>query len=926
MRGELVAVDLETTGFDAVRDEIIEVAAVRIVDGELVEEFSTLVNPARPIPETITLLTGISDDDVLNAPSAGKALESLRSFVGAAPWIAHNISFDAGFLNKRKSLQNNTRIDTYELASILLPRAPRYNLSALTAMLGIDIGTAHRALSDARATAKLYLLLWQRALELPTSLLKEILLLAGSLPWDARAVFEAALKERAATGTERYSLRSKALEPIEFEPLPLRKLETTTPLDYDAIEAIFSPHGALAKTLPAYEHRTQQVDMALSVAGAFNNNRHLLIEAGTGTGKSMAYLVPAALWAYLNRERVVISTNTINLQEQLMMKDIPTLRLALGEDIQAALMKGRGNYLCPRRLETARKRHPTNVDELRTIAKILVWLLDSESGDRGEISLRGPEENAIWGRLSAEDEGCGLERCRVQMAGTCPFYKARRAAESAHLVIVNHALLISDAASSSRVLPEYERVVVDEAHHLEDAVTSGLTFTIDESMLRRRLADLGTLKKGLLGNLVTSVTSGATPREAQRISEYAGSIAEAIEAMEVHIGHFFAAAHAFALQDNRGGKNDYSTQIRVTEEARLRPTFSPLVGHWATLVQFFDVIASSIRELSAYLFRMQHYNLPDHDDLQSGLESAARYLETVALQITAFLNQPDPNTIYWLSLPQNGESVSLHAAPLHVGSLIEQHLWTAKESVVLTSATLQTNRSFAYLQSRLNAEGIDTAEVGSPFDYKSSTLLYVPNDIPDPTHRFHYQQTVERAIIELAAALGGRTLALFTSYAQLRLTAQAIAPRLALGGIIVFDQSDGSSRQSLLDGFTTSDKAVLLGTRSFWEGVDIPGEALSALVIVRLPFAVPNDPVFAARSETYADPFNEYAVPDAILRFRQGFGRLIRTRTDRGVVVVLDNRVITKSYGRAFLEALPECTVEYGALEMLPERASRWLS
>ncbi|MCU0496455.1 MAG: DNA polymerase III subunit epsilon, partial [Anaerolineae bacterium] len=239
--------------------------------------------------------------------------------------------------------------------------------------------------------------------------------------------------------------------------------------------------------------------------------------------------------------------------------------------------------------------------------------------------------------------------------------------------------------------------------------------------------------------------------------------------------------------------------------------------------------------------------------------------------------------------------------------------------------TLRSADNFSFIHDRLHAEGVETLEVGSPFNYRDSTLLYIPNDIPEPTDKHGYQKAIERGIIELAAALNGRVLVLFTSYSQLRQTAQAIGPRLALGGITVYDQSDGSSRQALVDGFKSTDKAVLLGTRSFWEGVDIPGESLSALVITRLPFTVPTDPIFAARSETYNDQFNQYALPDAILRFRQGFGRLIRTRQDRGIVSVFDSRILHKSYGTQFIEALPECTVKYGSLDGLAQAAADWL-
>jgi DNA polymerase-3 subunit epsilon/ATP-dependent DNA helicase DinG len=258
--------------------------------------------------------------------------------------------------------------------------------------------------------------------------------------------------------------------------------------------------------------------------------------------------------------------------------------------------------------------------------------------------------------------------------------------------------------------------------------------------------------------------------------------------------------------------------------------------------------------------------------------------------------------------------------------MVEHYLWHSKDAVIMTSATLRTNGSFDYITQRLNAREVKAIEVGSPFDYRASTLIYIPSDIPEPNNRQQYQQAVERGFIELATALNGRVLGLFTSYTHLRQTAQAIAPRLALGDIIVYDQSDGTSRQALLEGFKSAERAVLLGTRSFWEGVDIPGESLSALVIVRLPFAVPSDPIFAARAETYDNSFNDYAIPDAILRFRQGFGRLIRTSTDRGIVTIFDRRIISKSYGSAFLEALPDCALQQGPLSLLPAAAKNWLN
>ncbi|MCC6805379.1 MAG: DEAD/DEAH box helicase family protein, partial [Anaerolineae bacterium] len=921
MRGELVAIDLETTGLDSTRDEIIEIGAVRFVDGAVVDEFQTFVDPGRSLPTLITSLTGIRNEDLVGAPSIQAVLPKLLAFVGDAPWMAHNVGFDASFLYRQGVLQNNLRTDTYELASVLLPRAPRYNLTSLTSLFGFDIGSAHRALYDAKATAYLYWVLWQKALALPYATLREITEAAQGLRWDGLPVFQAALRERVPEDDE----RGEALfAPDRTERKPLRPNENTEPIDQEQIAVIIDEGGLLASRLPGYEYRSQQVDMAQTVGNAFNNAQHLMIEAGTGTGKSLAYLVPAVLWAQQNNERVVISTNTINLQEQLIDKDIPTLRDALDLRFSASVMKGRANYLCPRRLQAVRRRRPTSVDELRTLSKILVWLLESQTGDKGEISLRGTEENLTWQRLSAEDEGCTLGRCQAVMEGSCPFYKARKAAEAARVLVVNHALLISDAAMENRVLPEFRYLIIDEAHHLEEATTNGLSFRLDAGTLRRQLADLGGPRRGLLGSLLTSITANAPDKEIRRLTAYIENISDATGAMEVHVNRLFASLRSL-LADLNVPRNEYLIQVRVVDAVRARPSFSDVQAAWNTLHPFFEVLGEAMHHLAVALTRLEPYEIPNYEELVSSTEAASRHLEEAQVQLNNFANTPNANTIYWISAGQDSEYLAVNSAPLHVGPLVEEYLWRAKSSVVMTSATLQTNRSFEYIRERLNAGDIEAVEVGSPFNYRDSTLLYIPTDMPDPNDRYKYQQAVERGLIELTAALNGRVLGLFTSYAHLRQTAQAITPRLALGNITVYDQSDGSSRQSLLDGFKTSERAILLGTRSFWEGVDIPGDSLSALVIVRLPFSVPTDPVFAARAETYTDSFNDYTLPDAILRFRQGFGRLIRSRSDRGIVAIFDSRVITKSYGTSFLAALPDCTVKRAPLASLPESATEWL-
>ncbi len=921
MRGELVALDLETTGLDIENDSIIEIGAVKLRDGEILEEYSVLINPGFVIPTETTYITGIHQDDLRNAPTLPQILPDIRAFIGDAPVIAHNAAFDVGFMRRFGALQQNLPLDTYEIASLLLPRAPRYNLTSLAAGYQIDLENAHRALDDARATAILYWHLWEKALTLPLALLQEINQAAQRFTWEVGTFFRDAME----AVQERGDVAAESPLPAAFQPLTetlpaLQPKDDVLPVDAEALTAKLAEDGIFREQFPQYEARSQQIDMARAIARAFNEKAHLMVEAGTGTGKSLAYLLPALEWAWQNNQRVVISTNTINLQEQLFDKDVPGIQAALGSDLRATVMKGRSNYLCPRRLDAMRRRMPGDLDELRAMTKILIWLQESQSGDRGEINLRAGE-HFTWKRLSAEDEGCTTHRCQSAMKGTCPYYKARKRAEAAHLVIANHALLIRDVQTESHVLPDFKHLIVDEAHQLEDAITHGMSQRVDQSSLLRRLNDLGGTNRGIFGDLLRSARDHAPERTVLRLEAFMQDVSQAVAGMSAEVRTFFNAIASFIYDS----KSEGTYKLRLDEKKRGHSAFGNVVGAWEALSEYFEVVTSAMQQLSAAIAKLGKYDVPRLDDHTHAIAAAAAYLQATQALLDALVRNPEANMIYWINNANSIEYLSLQAAPLHVGSMMEAHLWQQKDSVILTSATLRSAGSFDFVKERLYAEDVEELALGSPFDYRTSTLIYVPDDVPLPNDN-GYQRAVERGIVELAAALDGRVLALFTSYSQLRETAANISARLALGNIVVYDQATGGSREALLDSFKTTERAVLLGTRSFWEGVDIPGDDLSALVIARLPFAVPNDPIFAARSATYNNPFQQYAVPDAILRFRQGFGRLIRTKTDRGVVALFDSRVIHKSYGMKFLEALPDCTIQYGSLSDLSAAAKRWLS
>jgi DNA polymerase-3 subunit epsilon/ATP-dependent DNA helicase DinG len=407
------------------------------------------------------------------------------------------------------------------------------------------------------------------------------------------------------------------------------------------------------------------------------------------------------------------------------------------------------------------------------------------------------------------------------------------------------------------------------------------------------------------------------------IESGAAKLGHTAESIVTYVADFFGAVVAFLEKQREWNGSEYSQKLWITPAVRQRPGWDRVAAAWENLSLHLVTLAEGLARLGTGFANLEEYDIPDWDELTARIMAVQRRLAEVRAQTGALVANPSEQMIYWLELDWRGLA-SVHVAPLDVGPLVERYLFKTKTSIVLASATLRTGKSFHYVKERLHAWECEELAVGSPFDYASSTLLYLTSDIPEPDQP-GYQPALERALVEVCRATRGRALVLFTSHSQLQTTARAITGPLERAGILVFEQGESGSRRQLLEGFRLSERAVLLGTRSFWEGVDVPGQALSSLIITRLPFTVPSDPIFAARSQTFKEPFLQYAVPEAILRFRQGFGRLIRSRSDRGVVTVLDRRILTKTYGRHFLESLPACTVRRGPAAALPALAARWI-
>jgi predicted DnaQ family exonuclease/DinG family helicase len=825
------------------------------------ERFSTFVDPGVGVGTAITRLTGIRDGDLAGAPALESVIGKIASFIAGAPVAGHNVGFDLAFL-ERVALGPFERLDTAELASILMPSAPTYALQALAADAGIQPESAHRALDDALTCAAVLADMGRRARELPVAVLEEVQAYAPLLGSAYAAFFAGAL---------RGAVRG-AWEPSRLATPPVARLSALAGASV-TVAAVFSSDGPLAHRLAGYEDRPQQRALAAAIEDTFRDGGALLAEAGTGVGKSLAYLVPAVGRA-LGGERVIVSTHTLPLQDQLVRKDLPALQAALGSTIEIAVLKGRSNYLCPRRWQSFRGLVATR-DEARLLLKTLVWRTATQSGDRAELNLLGSEGD-LWARISADDETCDARRC-ARVAGGCYLERAREAAARAGIVVTNHALLLQDARMRGALLPETDHLVVDEAHRLEDVATDAFGLTLEDRGMRRALERV---------SHSTAVTSALRDERAITAEEVRREIASAHE----RGGEVFAALAAVLAP--LGPTED---KLRVTGGVRASDE------QWLPVELASERLADALAGIAVAAERLRAVT-SDEDD-EADLASALGELGGVQIALSRGVHQPRSGDIVWIERASNG-AVSLHVAPSYLGDALHRGLVAPRRSAVFTSATLAVAGSFAFALERFGlTDRGDARAFGSPFRYDEQAILVVPDDGALPSEPAFAEETAQ-TITEIGRALDGRTLVLFTAHGSMRDVAGRLG-QLEESGIAVLTQGIDGSRRALLERFAAG-RAVLLGTQSFWEGVDLPGDLLRCVVIARLPFAVPDDPLVQGRAERYEDPFAEFQVPQAALRLRQGFGRLIRTRTDRGAVVLLDRRAIMREYGARMLASLPD--------------------
>ena len=929
---EWVALDIETTGLSEKSDEIIEIGAVRFTSKETLDEYQTFVNPNRQIPRFITDLTGITQSDVTRAPTVFEIGREFSDFVSGATLIAHNAAFDLGFLRASGVSLANPVCDTMELAQLTRPYAKSYALEQLArAESDFSGGVHHRALDDARAVRSLFLALISDLANMDPALLAQFRQLSDRSGWQI-----AALLDSAQDFTSSYSMRSRfasasgvnenALAERLSQPPPIRAPSSSVPIDPSAVAEALSYGSGFADSVPNFEERPQQIEMGTAVAEAINSGDRLMVEAGTGVGKSLAYLLPAALYAVANDKRVVISTNTINLQEQLIRKDIPLVKDALraidpemADKMRFTQLKGRANYLCYRRWRQVAASGDLDPALARLLAKVMLWMPETDTGDRSELNLGPRPAAAAWSRLSAER----AHQCPSQ-SGPCFLKSARDKAASSHIIVVNHALLLSDLAAGGNAIPDYDVLILDEAHHLEDQATRQLGFSIGPSGIDDVLSEIMG-ERGLLSQSAQTVQRSAVAESRKETASQ--TVSQSIttsQRLREETATLFRTISGQLFGRRTRSAGGFPIDKRLTDSERAAPGWKAVETAWENVKILLGDLSRSISNLVTAMEGIDANDEPDYESLVSDLASNGMQLDELSSQMGECIVNPQDDGVYWVREEPRSSDVTLNSAPIYVGELLEDALYSKKETVIMTSATLSVSGSFDHISQRLGFANSRRVSMGSPFNFYESALLYVPRDMPQPNAPM-FQQKVEDIVIGAATAAEGRTMALFTSYSALRATAEAIRAPLKRVGIQTLAQGADGSPMRIAERFIEDPRSVLLGTSSFWEGVDFAGDALTALIVARLPFSVPSDPVFQARGEQYGNSFNEYAVPQAVIRFRQGFGRLIRTSQDRGVAIVLDSRITGRRYGRAFIDSLPKMRLSNGKGDEVGNTVKRWL-
>lgn len=888
----IVGIDVETTSLTPETGDIIEVAAIRYDLtkptsshlGTQSDELVSFAQPRQPLSAEIAAITGITRDMVATAPPFSKLIEKLSDFIGDSLVFAHNTSFDTGFLAYHGlNLKRNPVWDTFALASAAWPTAPSYNLGTLIAQLGLTADSEHRAGDDVRLTWQLLNKINQQ-LQLSKETHQQIVeLLKKSNQEHYLGLFTAAS-----------SVNSELSPTAGISASPDKGRLGGVSGGIGGVSEIFSPNGLLAQSLPGFSHRPEQLAMAKQVEELIKNNEAGFIEAGPGTGKTYAYLVP--LLHYLSQAEqegavppVIISTYTKALQDQLL-HDVPELLKSLKLPYRVALLKGRRNYLCLTRLLKALQRDQLPADDAWLLIKLLVWLDQDTDGDLEQLNVSYQATHLLH-HLHADSISCRLT-CSKENPN-CPYQRARQRALKADIVIVNHALLAQPEGLVRRspqgeggdsILP-LTHLVIDEAHHLEEVARNASQRDLSEHRVEEILSSVSQLAKSYPPQLKKRLITEAK----QLLDTYQQFLQAATNFLDCHT----TSAH-----------------LRLTEALRRNASWQKVVhigSTWRRQLQFLNGLLESGQE---------------HIKDRELLASTIRETETFNLELDIFLTGSSER-IQWISLSDEGLSATLCDEALSVDQLLS-HIFTSANSVTLTSATLTIAGSFDYIKKQLGLSSAHELKLDSSFSYRDQMLIYIVEDAMSPTAP-NFDIFTARQIEKIAKLLSGRVLGLFTSHQSVRTVYIKILDELNKANIKPLAQKMTGGRYNITNRFKKNPNSILLGTYSFWEGIDNPGDTLSCVVIPKLPFPLPHNPVHEALGEALSvSAFTSFSLPQMILKLRQGIGRLLRSASDSGVVVILDHRFLHREYGKLVLSSLPPATIHIGSQKDLISTLEKW--
>jgi len=920
---EFIVFDVETTGLSPQRDALIEFAAVRFNDGKPTETLTFLCNPGFPIPSEIEQLTGINDAMLIGMLPFEKHLDEVLEFIGQTPLIGHNIGFDLGFLkeylknfrgHKKRSLYNPI-YDTLLLAQAFLFFLYSHRLTTVAEFYGLDRKGAHRAEADALNTGLIFLKLIEEVRNYDLETLQTINMILKDTEDPNKLLYKNAaevLSLRKSLGSDQApEIGWKAKDNVFGAAIDKKSSHGK---DLLAVDQYFDIAGPVARNLDGFEIRPQQKEMAKLVLECLQNESSAIIEAGTGVGKSLAYLIPAVIWLNQQKKekkRILIASNTKTLQEQVFYKEIPFVADKLGLPFKAVLLKGRTNYICMTRWHRYLNNLPQQLHlaARSAIIPIIIWLKHTCTGDISENNgFKLGQYRYVWNEICSEPGYCTTSIC--QKYGGCFLGKVRFHAINSDVMVVNHSLLLADSAADNQILPDFNALIVDEAHNLEKNSYNYFAERVNLPMLTYFLTGLYSGSTPERGVLVDMTVLAQQLKVRDKIEQIRQTIIEKISDVKIAAEAFFRkiVTHKFGMVPN--GQKSFGVKKRYKEFATEFPDFETETNSFIYELNTFKIL---LAELNIKMEELCADYSEEYEEMRIRLVNQKAMFEMYLETLRTVTTGKNDKLIFWYEIAANGKenSVELVCTPLNIATDIFEKVFKQVTSSILTSATLQVAESFDYVLNRSGLNLIEenpvvTKSLGSPFFYNDQMAFYT----------YHQNETeiseifaTARLIKRLASETGKGMLVLFTSYNFLHEVYQLCLPTFMEMGITLLAQGQGASRTAILEQFRVENNSVLFGTDSFWEGVDVIGSALEILVITKLPFPVPSEPIIEANVEKLKndgkDPFNEYYVPESVLKFRQGVGRLIRSINDVGVVINLDGRIDKKAYGRYFKQSLP---------------------